>query len=103
MFQSLSATPQELALRKNGDEFYKSADIEFKTNSNVVRVDSGANLVETQDGETYNYDYLVLASGGSPRTLDITKNVPNVYLLRTPEDGNAIGMQIDHPILKYEI
>ena len=69
----------------------------------MVRVDSGANLVETQDGDTYNYDYLVLASGGSPRTLDITKNVPNVYLLRTPEDGNAIGMDIDLPILKYEI
>ena len=64
------------------------------------RVDSGANLVETQDGGKYNYDYLVLASGGSPRTLDITKNVPNVYLLRTPEDGNAIGMDIDHLIFK---
>ena len=69
----------------------------------MVRVDSGANLVETQDGDTYNYDYLVLASGGSPRTLDITQNVPNVYLLRTPEDGNAIGMEIDHPILKHKI
>ena len=66
----------------------------------MVKVDSGANLVETQDGETYNYDYLVLASGGSPRTLDITRNVPNVYLLRTPEDGNAIGMDIDHHIFK---
>ena len=65
------------------------------TNSKVVRVNSDANLVETQDGETYNYDYLVLASGGSPRSLDIAKNVPNVYLLRTPEDGNAIGMNID--------
>ena len=82
-------------MRKTGDEFYKSADIEFMTNSKVVRVDSDANLVETQDGETYNYDYLVLASGGSPRTLNIAKNIPNVYLLRTPEDGNAIGMNID--------
>ena len=87
-------------MRKTGDEFYKSADIEFMTNSTVVRVDSDANLVETQDGGTYNYDYLVLASGGSPRTLDIAKNIPNVYLLRTPEDGNAIGMNIDHPIFK---
>ena len=89
-FKNLAATPQELALRKE-DEFYKSADIEVSKNSEVVKVNSKANTVETQDGEMFNYDYLVLATGGSPRTLEIANGIPNVYLLRAPEDGNAIG------------
>ena len=65
------------------------------TNSTVVRVDSDANLVETQDGETYNYDYLVLASGGSPRTLDIAKNIPNVYLHLTISIAKVMGILME--------
>ena len=86
----MAATPQELALRKE-DEFYESADIEIRKNSKVVKVNAKANTVETQDGELFNYDYLVLATGGSPRTLEIANGIPNVFLLRAPEDGNAIG------------
>ena len=89
-FKNMAATPQELALRKE-DEFYKSADIEVCKNSKVVKVDSNANTVETQTGELFRYDYLVLATGGKPRTLEIASGIPNVYLLRAPEDGNAIG------------
>ena len=86
------ATPTELALRKSGDEFYKSVDIEIRTNSKVIKIDSKSNTVEIQDGEIVSYDYLVLASGGTPKTLEIAKDIPNVYLLRTPDDGNTIGM-----------
>ena len=86
----MSATPEDLALRKT-DEFYESADIEVIKNTEIVKVNSTSNSVVTKTGEVHNYNYLVLATGGTPRTLEIAKNVPNVFLLRTPEDGNAIG------------
>ena len=86
----MSATPQDLSLRKSY-EFYENADIEVMKNTEVVKIDSIKNTVQTKSGEVYNYNFLVLATGGTPRTLDIAKDIPNVYLLRTPEDGNAIG------------
>ena len=92
----MAATPQDLLLRKEGDEFYKSVDIEIQTNSKVISVDAKRNKVEVETGENVKYDveydFLVLASGGRPKTLAIAKDTPNVFLLRTPDDGNTIGM-----------
>ena len=86
----MSATPDDLALRKS-DEFYANADIEVLKNTEVVKIDSNNNSIETNTGEVHIYKYLVLATGGTPRTLEIAKGIPNVFLLRTPEDGNVIG------------
>ena len=88
----MAATPQDLLLRKEGDEFYKSVDIEIRTNSKVISIDAKRNKVEIESGENVEYDFLVLASGGRPRTLAIAKDTPNVFLLRTPDDGNTIGI-----------
>ena len=87
----MSSTPQDLSLRKSG-RFYDDADIEVMKNTEVMKVDSTKNAVVTQSGEVFNYNYLVLATGGTPRTLDIAKGIANIFLLRTPEDGNAIGI-----------
>ena len=102
LFQSMAATAQELALRKTGDAFYENADVEFRRNTKVVKVNSDANTLETQGGEIFEYTHLVLASGSNPRTIPIAKDIPNVYLLRTPDDGNKIGMFLIG-IFVYEI
>jgi len=86
----MSSTPQDLSLRKS-DTFYDDADIEVMKNTEVMKVDSTKNAVVTQSGEVFNYNYLVLATGGTPRTLDFAKGISNIFLLRTPEDGNAIA------------
>ena len=87
----MSSTPQDLSLRKS-DSFYDNADIEVMKNTEVMKIDSTKNAVVTQSGEVFNYNYLVLATGGTPRTLDIANGISNIFLLRTPEDGNAIGI-----------
>jgi len=64
------------------------------TESKVVGLDTEAHQVETAGGETYKYDYLVLASGSRPRTLSNVKgatSVDNVFVLRSPSDGNGIA------------
>ena len=84
------AQPDWIPLR--GAEWYAERDIELIRNTRVSRVDTKSHAVHTEDGETYRYDKLLLATGGTPRTLT---NVPGfdahgVFLLRTLEDSNRI-------------
>ena len=87
------STSEDLMLRKEGEVFYEACDIRVIQNAKVVAVRPMENVVKTEVGDIFQYDFLVLASGGKPKTLDIAKDIPNVYLLRTPEDGNKIGMR----------
>jgi NADPH-dependent 2,4-dienoyl-CoA reductase/sulfur reductase-like enzyme len=72
--------------------WYAERDIELMLNTEVTGIDTKARTVRTGDGESYRYDKLLLAMGGTPRTL---KNVPGVesagvFLLRSLGDANAI-------------
>ena len=91
--QAMLSTSEDLMLRKEGEVFYEACDIRVIQNAKVVAVRPMENVVKTEVGDIFQYDFLVLASGGKPKTLDIAKDIPNVYLLRTPEDGNKIGMR----------
>jgi NADPH-dependent 2,4-dienoyl-CoA reductase/sulfur reductase-like enzyme/nitrite reductase/ring-hydroxylating ferredoxin subunit len=73
-------------------EWYAERDIELNRNMHVNKVDPKARTVQTEDGETYRYDKLLLATGGTPRTLTNVPgfDAPNVFLLRTLEDSNRI-------------
>merc|ERR1719414_686441 len=83
--KSLSSKAQELLLRPDPN-FYGKAGIELKTSCKVVSVDAKNNQVQTESGETYLYDYLVLASGSRPRPLPVkgADTAKNVFTLRTP-------------------
>ena len=91
--KSLTSTAQDLLLRNS--DFYDAADIELKTNSKVVSVDTSANQVVTESGETYGYDFLVLATGGTPRTIKVkgSDKANNVFSLRSPKDANEIAIR----------
>lgn len=48
-------------------------------------------MVRTDKGTEIKYDYLVLATGGKPRSLSVPgAQLKNIYQLRSPQDGNAI-------------
>ena len=90
--KQLTKTPADLALRK--PELYQQAGIDLQTGSKVVSVDASNNTVKTAQGSSYKYDYLVLASGGRPRTLSIPgSDAKNVFVLRSPKDANQIAAQ----------
>lgn len=71
--------------------FYQAHQIDTLLNKSAVRVDAIAKLITFADGDTLNYDALLLATGGKPRPLEVSgKELPNVFTLRTFADTEQI-------------
>jgi nitrite reductase (NADH) large subunit len=86
-FELDSVDPLLLATR----DWYAEQDIELRTSSRVVTVDTAAREVVTEAGERCAYDHLVLATGSSafvPRMPGIDR--PGVFVYRTLDDLDAI-------------
>lgn len=80
---------EQVPLRSS--EFYKDHNIEVLLNKQAVKVDSGAKTITFADGDTINYDALLLATGGKPRQLDVQgATLPNVFTLRSFADSDRI-------------
>jgi len=51
------------------EDWYAERDIDLALNTHVTSVDTDAHEVQTHDGDTLEYDKLLLASGGTPSSL----------------------------------
>lgn len=74
-------------------EFYEEAEVDLKLNQKVSKVNMDTKEISFEDGssKSLKFDKLVIASGSSPRTLDVKGgDAKNVFVLRTPEDGREI-------------
>ena len=70
--------------------YKKERDIEVITKTSVTAVD-GANKTVTAGEKTYNYDSVVIATGGTVFIPPIEgKDLKGVYVVRTINDGKAI-------------
>jgi len=72
--------------------WYDAHDVDLRTGTGVGAIDRTARQVELTDGRRIGYDALLLATGSTPRPLD----VPGAYLdgvlqLRTLPDSDRIG------------
>jgi 3-phenylpropionate/trans-cinnamate dioxygenase ferredoxin reductase subunit len=66
-------------------------DVELRTSTRAVRLDTGARAVTLEDGETLRFKRLLLATGSAPRTPDLPgADMENVLLLRTVGDSERI-------------
>ena len=73
------------------DEFYAEHDIEVLRHKEVVNVDSANKIIGFKDGDTLQYDSLLIATGGVPRRVDTPgSDLKNVFLLRSFNDADAI-------------
>ena len=78
------------------EKFYADRDIECRTGCRVTRIDSDHNAIELDDGETMTWDTLVLATGTSPRKLDVNgHDLDGVHYLRTIADCDAIRADLE--------
>jgi apoptosis-inducing factor 3 len=72
--------------------YYESLQITFKLSTTVTNIETATKIVKTQSNESYNYEYLVLATGADARRPSIPGNtLNNVFVMRTLSDSNMIG------------
>jgi NADH dehydrogenase FAD-containing subunit len=83
----------KIALRD--EAWFKSGSIDF-VNDEVTEVDFAAKKVSTKTGSSYSYAKLVLATGGTPKSLPLPgfKELDNIFLLRNIPHVKAINQAI---------
>ncbi|KAJ1910904.1 Apoptosis-inducing factor 1 [Tieghemiomyces parasiticus] len=80
----------KIALRTT--EKLAKQDIQVRTGTTVTGVDTQRNQVTLESGEQIKYNHLVLATGGSPRSLPLPGvDLDNVFTLRTHDNAHAIA------------
>src|SRR5918993_4981061 len=83
------AEPEWMPLR--ADEFFAEHDIEVLREKEVVRVDAATKTVTFAGGETLTCDSLLVATGGTPRRLDVPgSGLKNIFVLRSFGDADAL-------------
>jgi NADPH-dependent 2,4-dienoyl-CoA reductase/sulfur reductase-like enzyme len=80
--KALIDDPSKIALRD--DAWFKSASV-ATISDEVTGVDFSSKTVTTKSGSSYPYTKLVLATGGSPKSLPLPgfKELKNIFVLRT--------------------
>ncbi|MEM7363819.1 MAG: FAD-dependent oxidoreductase [Pseudomonadota bacterium] len=77
------------------ESFYEGKDIDLKTGVRVTAIDRDAKTVNMDNGETLNYDQLLLATGGRPRELTIPgSDLAGIHYLRSIADVDAIRAEM---------
>jgi 3-phenylpropionate/trans-cinnamate dioxygenase ferredoxin reductase component len=85
------APRENVALR--GAAFYEEQAIDLRTSTRVASIDPAAQAVVLEDGERLGYERLLLATGSTPRHLDVPgAGLEGVHTLRTVEDSDALRL-----------
>jgi 3-phenylpropionate/trans-cinnamate dioxygenase ferredoxin reductase subunit len=72
-------------------DWYEERDIDLQLNTHVTTVDTDAHEVHTHAGETYAYDNLLVATGGTPTQLPVgNSDAEGIHHFWTFEDARAI-------------
>ena len=86
-----------LAIEKMGfksDDFYEKQKISINLNTQIDSIDLASNLAITEDA-SFNFDYLVFATGASPRLLPMENaDSKNLFYLRQITDVLSMHQQI---------
>jgi|TARA_B110000305_G_scaffold234831_1_gene293498 3-phenylpropionate/trans-cinnamate dioxygenase ferredoxin reductase subunit len=77
------------------DSFYQEQNIIFHPDASVISIDTAAKEIKTHSSH-FAFDYLVFATGGSPRLLPMTNaDAKNLFYLRKIADVLEIHSQLD--------
>ncbi|WP_026924039.1 NAD(P)/FAD-dependent oxidoreductase [Glycomyces arizonensis] len=86
----IGASPFDDALVHTA-EWYREKEIDLRTGTRAIALDTGRHRVGLEDGDEVAYDKLVLATGSTPRRLPVPgAEASGVHYLRTREDSDAI-------------
>ncbi len=72
-------------------EWYEERDIDLQLNTHVERVDAEEQTVHTHAGDSYEYDKLLIATGGTPTQLPVdNSDADGIHHFWTFQDARAI-------------
>jgi len=72
-------------------EWYAERDIDLELNTYVTAVDPEAHEIHTHEGDSYGYDKLLVATGGTPAQLPVDNaDAEGIHHFWTFEDARAI-------------
>ncbi|MFC5750086.1 NAD(P)/FAD-dependent oxidoreductase [Actinomadura rugatobispora] len=78
-------------------DWYGEHDVELRLGVRATGLDRGAHRVELADGERVRYDKLLLATGSSPRRLDVPgSTLQGIHYLRSMADSTALREALEH-------
>jgi NAD(P)H-nitrite reductase large subunit len=81
----------EAPISIHDDGWYEERDIDLQLNTYVTDVDPDAHEVHTHDGDTYAYDKLLIATGGTPIQLPVeNSDADGVHHFWTFQDARKI-------------
>lgn len=80
--------------------WYLENHVRLMTGTKAAKADTSAKTVTLDNGDTISYEKLLIATGSSPRPLNIPgADGPNVGMLRTWEDSDAIRAHLGQKII----
>ena len=87
-----SSSADDLLLRRC--EVYERHDIDVRVATTVSSIDPEARTITLTDGDSVSWSQLVLATGGSARTLPGLDGARNVHYMRTKADADVLRVRI---------
>jgi 3-phenylpropionate/trans-cinnamate dioxygenase ferredoxin reductase subunit len=76
-------------------EFHEKNKIDLHLETRAVRVDAEARVVETNRGQSFPYDALLVATGGRPNHLKVPGgDLPHIFNFQYLDDAKAISARI---------
>jgi NAD(P)H-nitrite reductase large subunit len=76
--------------RVHDENWYDKRDIDLHLETRVENIDRSSKSVKTEAGESYEYDKLLVATGGNPRKLPEDEGFDNVHYMWTMHDAQEI-------------
>eukprot|EP00096_Caligus_rogercresseyi_P014865 TRINITY_DN7347_c0_g1_i1.p1 TRINITY_DN7347_c0_g1~~TRINITY_DN7347_c0_g1_i1.p1 ORF type:complete len:550 (+),score=109.90 TRINITY_DN7347_c0_g1_i1:350-1999(+) len=87
--KALGVSPEEILLRQ--PKYFEERDINVKLGVSLKSIQPSDKSIGLSDGSRLHYSKLVLATGTTPRHLELPgSELKNIFVLRTPTDANAI-------------
>jgi apoptosis-inducing factor 3 len=91
----LATAEHEFSPRLRSEKFYAKWDIEVMTNSDVASLDVPKKTIEFGAGWRLKYEKALLATGSTPRRLDVPgETLENVFTLRSLDDADRISAAV---------
>ena len=76
--------------KMHDENWYDKRDIDLYLETRIEDINTEDKTVATSDGETYSYDKLLVATGGSPRKYPLDEGYENLEYMWTMRDAEEI-------------